>query len=200
MIGKIILASGSPRRRELLAGLGWNFEVIPPQVDEKKIDGEPPAELVKRLAEEKASSVASRFLGNWVLGADTVVALEGRILGKPNSEGEAAEMIAELSGRTHSVFTGVALIAPDGRKLINAEETRVTFRPLEKEDILAYIALGESMDKAGAYAIQERGTLLAERIDGCYSNVVGLPLFRVSQMFAEMGIALSEQWGIYNDK
>ena len=109
-------------------------------------------------------------------------------------------MIAELSGRTHSVFTGVALIAPDGRKLINAEETRVTFRPLEKEDILAYIALGESMDKAGAYAIQERGTLLAERIDGCYFNVVGLPLFRVSQMFAEMGIALSEQWGIYNDK
>lgn len=200
MIGKIILASGSPRRRELLAGLGWNFEVIPPQVDEKKIDGEPPAELVKRLAEEKASSVASRFLGNWVLGADTVVALEGRILGKPNSEGEAAEMIAELSGRTHSVFTGVALITPDGRKLINAEETRVTFRPLEKEDILAYIALGESMDKAGAYAIQERGTLLAERIDGCYFNVVGLPLFRVSQMFAEMGIALSEQWGIYNDK
>lgn len=200
MIGKIILASGSPRRRELLAGLGWNFEVIPPQVDEKKIDGEPPAELVKRLAEEKASSVASRFLGNWVLGADTVVVLEGRLLGKPNSEGEAAEMIAELSGRTHSVFTGVALIAPDGRKLINAEETRVTFRPLGKEDILAYIALGESMDKAGAYAIQERGTLLAERIDGCYFNVVGLPLFRVSQMFAEMGIALSEQWGIYNDK
>lgn len=200
MIGKIILASGSPRRRELLAGLGWNFEVIPPQVDEKKIDGEPPAELVKRLAEEKVSSVASRFLGNWVLGADTVVALEGRILGKPKSEGEAAEMIAELSGRTHSVFTGVALIAPDGRKLINAEETRVTFRPLEKEDILAYIALGESMDKAGAYAIQERGTLLVERIDGCYFNVVGLPLFRVSQMFAEMGIALSEQWGIYNDK
>ena len=200
MIGKIILASGSPRRRELIAGLGWNFEVIPPQVDEKKIDGEPPAELVKRLAEEKASSVASRFLGNWVLGADTVVALEGRILGKPNSEGEAGEMIAELSGRTHSVFTGVALIAPDGRKLINAEETRVTFRPLGKEDILAYIALGESMDKAGAYAIQERGTLLAERIDGCYFNVVGLPLFRVSQMFAEMGIALSEQWGIYNDK
>lgn len=200
MIGKIILASGSPRRRELLAGLGWNFEVIPPQVDEKKIDGEPPAELVKRLAEEKASSVASRFLGNWVLGADTVVALEGRLLGKPNSEGEAAEMIAELSGRTHSVFTGVALIAPDGRKLINAEETRVTFRPLGKEDILAYIALGESMDKAGAYAIQEMGTLLAERIDGCYFNVVGLPLFRVSQMFAEMGIALSEQWGIYNDK
>ena len=200
MIGKIILASGSPRRRELLAGLGWNFEVIPPQVDEKKIDGEPPAELVKRLAEEKASSVASRFLGNWVLGADTVVALEGRILGKPNSEGEAAEMIAELSGRTHSVFTGVALIAPEGRKLINAEETRVTFRPLGKEDNLAYIALGESMDKAGAYAIQERGTLLAERIDGCYFNVVGLPLFRVSQMFAEMGIALSEQGGIYNDK
>lgn len=200
MIGKIILASGSPRRRELLAGLGWNFEVIPPQVDEKKIDGEPPAELVKRLAEEKVSSVASRFLGNWVLGADTVVALEGRILGKPKSEGEAAEMIAELSGRTHSVFTGVALIAPDGHKLVNAEETRVTFRLLEKEDILAYIALGESMDKAGAYAIQERGTLLVERIDGCYFNVVGLPLFRVSQMFAEMGIALSEQWGIYNDK
>lgn len=200
MIGKIILASGSPRRRELLAGLGWAFEVIPPQVDEKKIDGEPPAELVKRLAEEKASCVASRFPGNWVLGADTVVAIEGRILGKPKCEEEAAAMIAELSGRTHSVFTGVALIAPDGRKLVRAEETRVTFRPLEKEDISAYIALGESMDKAGAYAIQERGTLLAERIDGCYFNVVGLPLFRVSRMFAEMGVGLSEQWRICNDE
>ena len=103
-------------------------------------------------------------------------------------------MIEALSGRTHSVFTGVALLAPDGRRLVRAEETRVTFRRLSKEDIDAYIALGESMDKAGGYAVQERGTLLAERIDGCYFNVVGLPLFCVSQMFADMGIALSAQW------
>lgn len=194
MIGKLILASGSPRRRELLAGLGWDFEVIPSKIDEKTKAGEPPAALVKRLADEKASDVASRCSGNWVLGADTVVAVDDKILGKPRSVEEAAAMIEELSGRTHSVFTGVALLAPDGRRLVRAEETRVTFRRLSKEDIDAYIALGESMDKAGGYAVQERGTLLAERIDGCYFNVVGLPLFCVSQMFADMGIALSAQW------
>ena len=194
MIGKLILASGSPRRRELLAGLGWNFEVIPSNIAEKTKAGEPPAALVKRLADEKASDVASRCPGNWVLGADTVVAVDDKILGKPRSVEEAAAMSEELSGRTHSVFTGVALLAPDGRRLVRAEETRVTFRRLSKEDIDAYIALGESMDKAGGYAVQERGTLLAERIDGCYFNVVGLPLFCVSQMFADMGIALSAQW------
>ena len=146
MIGKLILASGSPRRRELLAGLGWDFEVIPSKIDEKTKAGEPPAALVKRLADEKASDVASRCSGNWVLGADTVVAVDDKILGKPRSVEEAAAMIEELSGRTHSVFTGVALLAPDGRRLVRAEETRVTFRRLSKEDIDAYIALGESMN------------------------------------------------------
>ena len=190
----MILASGSPRRRELLAGLGWNFTIVPSLIDEKEAAGESPDCLVRRLADEKASDVAARFPGNWVLGADTVVAVDGRILGKPRGEAESAAMITELSGRTHSVFTGVALLAPDGRKLIRAEETRVTFRPLSEADVAAYIAQGESLDKAGAYAIQGKGTLLVERVEGCYFNVVGLPLFCVSKMFAELGITLAEQW------
>ena len=150
---------------------------------------------MKRLAFEKASEVAGRFPGNWVVGADTVVAIDGMILGKPKDEAEAKSMLRRLAGATHSVFTGVALIAPDGRSLSETDETKVTFRPLSDEEISAYVACGESMDKAGAYAIQGRGTLLASRIEGCYFNVVGLPLFLLSRMFASMGAPLSAQWG-----
>ena len=194
MIKDLILASGSPRRRELLAGLGWEFRVEPSLITETKPEGEAPAHLVKRLAFEKASEVASRFPGNWVVGADTVVSIDGMILGKPKDEVEAKSMLRRLAGETHSVFTGVALIAPDGRSLSETEETKVTFRPLSDEEISAYVACGESMDKAGAYAIQGRGTLLASRVDGCYFNVVGLPLFLLSRMFASMGAPLSAQW------
>ena len=205
MIKNIVLASGSPRRRELLAGLGWEFRVEPSLITETKPEGETPAHLVKRLAFEKASEVAGRFPGNWVVGADTVVAIDGMILGKPKDEAEAKSMLRRLAGETHSVFTGVALIAPDGRSLSETEETKVTFRPLSDDEISASVACrsrfkrhsvcGESMDKAGAYAIQGRGTLLASRIEGCYFNVVGLPLFLLSRMFASMGAPLSAQWG-----
>lgn len=195
MIKNIVLASGSPRRRELLAGLGWSFRVEPPRVVEKIIDGEEPAVMVKRLAFEKASEVASRFPGEWVIGADTVVSIDGAVLGKPRDGACAAAMLRRLSGAVHSVFTGVALISPDGGSISEAEETKVTFRELTEDEIAAYVACGESMDKAGAYAIQGRGTLLARHIDGCYFNVVGLPLFLLSRMFAGMGVPLASQWG-----
>ncbi len=195
MMKNIVLASGSPRRRELLAGLGWEFRVEPSLVAEKKMDGEAPEHLVRRLAFEKASEVSARSPGNWVVGADTVVAIGGAVLGKPKDEADAAAMLRRLAGATHSVFTGVALIAPDGRSMSETEETKVTFRPLDDAEIAAYVACGESMDKAGAYAIQGRGTLLASHIDGCYFNVVGLPLFLLSRMFAAMGAPLSAQWG-----
>lgn len=195
MIENLILASGSPRRRELLSALGWHFKVIPSQAAEVKKAGELPADMVCRLASLKARDVAQRFPGNWVLGADTVVASDGVILGKPHDEAEACSMIASLSGKSHSVFTGVALIAPDGRMLVKDEETRVTFRTLTAEEISTYVGCGESLDKAGAYAVQGYGMLLAERIEGCYFNVVGLPISLVSKMFAELGVTLSMQWG-----
>ena len=140
-----------------IVGLGWEFRVEPSLITETKPEGETPAHLVKRLAFEKASEVAGRFPGNWVVGADTVVAIDGMILGKPKDEAEAKSMLRRLAGATHSVFTGVALIAPDGRSLAETDETKVTFRPLSDEEISAYVACGESMDKAGAYAIQGRG-------------------------------------------
>lgn len=195
MRNNLILASGSPRRRELLAGLGWNFKVIPSEVDEKKIEGEAPHLMVERLASEKAADVASRNKGCWTIGADTVVVVDGRVLGKPSCSGEAFEMLSLLAGRAHSVFTGVALVSPSGDTLVRHEETRVRFRPLSDAEIKAYIAQGECMDKAGAYAIQEKGTLLVDRVEGCYFNVVGLPLNCLSAMFREMGVPLDEQWG-----
>ncbi|MCF0247144.1 MAG: septum formation inhibitor Maf [Synergistes sp.] len=197
---KFILASGSPRRRELLTAIGWEFEVIPSQSEEKLSESETPSELVMRLAREKAAEVAEKYPGRCVLGADTVVTIDGRVLGKPSSEREAAEMIAQLSGREHSVITGVALIASDGRLINEYEETVVTFRDLSKDEIDAYISRGESMDKAGAYAIQGYGALLVEGIKGCFFNVVGLPLRRVGKMFEEMGITLSQQWRNSDDQ
>ncbi len=187
MIKNLVLASGSPRRRELLAGLGWEFRVEPSLITETKPEGETPAHLVKRLAFEKASEVAGRFPGNWVVGADTVVAIDGMILGKPKDEAEAKSMLRRLAGETHSVFTGVALIAPDGRSLSETEETKVTFRPLSDEEISAYVACGESMDKAGAYGIQGLGKQFVEGIEGDYFNVVGLPVSRVLRALKEFG-------------
>ncbi|MDO5115079.1 MAG: Maf family protein [Synergistaceae bacterium] len=196
MTEDIILASASPRRRELLAALGWKFSVEPPRVEEKMICGENPRELAARLAAEKADEVAGRFPGKWVVGADTVVAVDGRALGKPRDEAEAAAMLRLLSGRAHSVFTGVALVAPDGGKRAGCEETKVHFRRLTDDEIADYIAQGESMDKAGAYAVQGSGALLADRIEGCYFNIVGLPLFRLSALFEELGLPLAEQWRV----
>ena len=194
MITNIILASGSPRRRELLAGLGWHFTVEPSEAEEKIFASESPAELVERLSSEKAFEVARRRPGFWVIGADTVVAVDGEILGKPKDRGEAFLMLKKLQGRSHSVFTGVSVIAEDCRCLTAHEETRVCFRELTDEELNAYLDCGESMDKAGAYAIQEKGTLLVTSIEGDYFNVAGLPLVTLSRLFEKLGISLSEQW------
>lgn len=191
----IILASGSPRRRDLIKELGWKFKIEAALVEETSVVGEKPENMVCRLAESKAANVYSRHNSDWVIGADTIVVVDGKILGKPEDEKDAVRMIMQLQGKTHTVMTGVALFAPDGRKLIGVEKTDVTFRQMTDTEATAYVDQGESLDKAGAYAIQGRGTLLVERIKGCYFNVVGLPLERLSSMFSELGWSLSEQWG-----
>ncbi|MGE5591813.1 MAG: Maf family protein [Bacillota bacterium] len=187
---RFILASSSPRRSDLLAQIGLRFEVIPPQFDESRVDASDPAELVHSLAREKAGAVAAEVEGPAVvLGADTIVLLDGEVLGKPRDEAEARSMLARLAGRTHRVLTGVALIrTPEGPILVQHEETHVTMRPLTPGQIHAYVASGEPMDKAGAYAVQGLGSVLVERIQGDYFNVVGLPLPRLALMLESLGL------------
>ena len=196
-IAHFILASASPRRIELLKELGWNFTVKPSDSEEVLICGESPEDTACRLAEMKASNVAEANPGEWVVGADTLVALGTTSLGKPKNDKEAFAMIAMLQGKTHRVITAVAVISPEGEKYVEYETTNVVFRPLSDEEIASYIALGESLDKAGAYAIQGRDMLLVERIDGCYFNVVGLPVQKLSVLLAKLGLSLREQWGMF---
>ena len=191
---EIILASGSPRRQTLLRELGWEIIIKVPCIDENVLPDEGPEEMVCRLAHEKAYSVYNEFPNRWVIGADTVVTVDGEVLGKPSDYEDALCMIKKLQGKMHDVITGVALFAPDGRVLIESEKTYVKFRPLNDSEIASYVNSGESFDKAGSYAIQGKGTLLTESIDGCYFNVVGLPLQRLSRMFEDLGWSLSEQW------
>ena len=193
---EIILASGSPRRQMLLRELGWKITIKVPCIDENALPGESPEVMVCRLAHAKALPVHKEFPGQWVIGADTVVTVGDEVLGKPSGYDDALCMIKKLQGKWHTVITGVALLAPDGRVLVEAEKTYVKFRPLDESEIVSYLDSGESFDKAGAYAIQGHGTLLVESIDGCYFNVVGLPLQRLSRMFADLGWPLSEQWRI----
>jgi len=183
----LILASGSPRRRELLRQVGLEFEAHPPEAEEGEADpSADPSELVVRHAEQKARSVARESPSRLVLGADTVVVIDGHIMGKPADAREAKEMLAKLSGRTHQVYTGVALAVADGEGVwvlsSEAVKTAVMFRKLTHAEIEEYVATGEPLDKAGAYGIQERGALLVSEIHGCYGNVVGLPLSRLGEM------------------
>ncbi len=188
----IILASSSPRRRELLAQAGYSFVVDPADVDETVRPGETPESHTSRLAREKARVVAARTGRGIVLAADTVVAADDAILGKPANARDAERMLSLLSGREHRVVTGVAVLdASSGRIDVRTSVTKVWFRPLSAHEIRAYIATGEPLDKAGAYGIQERGALLVERIDGCYFNVVGLPLSLIGGMLAGFGV---EAW------
>lgn len=189
-----ILASGSPRRRAFFEELGWDFETQAAKIEEKMLPGETPQDMVRRLAEAKAAEVYHRNEGRWVVGADTTVVIDGTILEKPADEADARRMISMLQGRTHTVMTGVSVITPDGAGASAVEKTDVTFRSLSEGEVAAYVATGESMDKAGAYAIQGHGTLLVERISGCYFNVVGLPLERLSEILSELGWPLAEQW------
>jgi septum formation protein len=190
---EIILASGSPRRKALLESLEWKFTVVIPDTDEKIMDGVRPEELAERLAREKAEAVGAKYFQLPVVAADTVVEIEGNIFGKPRNEDEAFEMLSALQGRIHRVITGVALLK-EGRMISRREITRVFFRKLDREEIKTYIDTENCLDKAGGYAIQGRGALLIEKIEGCYFNVVGLPLSLLSSMFQSSGWPLSEQW------
>jgi septum formation protein len=186
---RLILASASPRRAEILSVAGFSFVAIPSAVDEASIPGESPYDLVRRLADAKAELVAARATGPAiVLAADTVVTLEGRIFGKPRSAADARRMLEQLSGRVHSVLTGVTLIRlPDAERRSFVESTQVHFAQLSAEEISRYLATEEPHDKAGAYAIQGRASRYVPRIEGDYFNVVGLPLARVNQALADLG-------------
>ena len=174
----IILASASPRRSELMTLAGFRFDVICADIDEIVPEKALPQEVVMSLALQKAQAVAKDHRKSAVVGSDTVVALDGKILGKPNSEKEAAEMLRSLSGRIHKVFTGVAIVCGD-KVTSFFDETEVEFYPLTDEEISDYVATGEPMDKAGAYGIQGRGAVLVKRINGDYFNVMGLPISKV---------------------
>jgi septum formation protein len=186
---KLILASASPRRAEILRNAGFFFTVMSSAADETPIPKESPTELVQRLAAAKAELIAARAVGPAiVIAADTVVALEGHIFGKPRSTDDARHMLEQLSGRTHSVLTGVTLIRlPDAERRSFVESTLVHFAQLSEEDISNYLATGEPHDKAGAYAIQGQAGRFIPRIEGDYFNVVGLPLARTVQALRELG-------------
>ena len=175
---KVILASGSPRRRELLSQAGIEYTVEPADIEETTTETLP-AKVVEDLSRQKALAVSKNHPGQVVLAADTVVAFDDKILGKPVDEDDAFEMLTELSGRTHQVYTGVTIVYTDGSVKTFSECTEVTMYPNSPEAIRSYIASGEPMDKAGAYGIQGLGAVLVERINGDYNNVVGLPLARV---------------------
>lgn len=187
----IILASNSPRRRELLGRIGMTeFTIAAPNVDESVEDGLSPAQIVEQLSLRKAGAAAKKAgPDDLIIAADTVVSLDGAVLGKPHSEDEAFSMLSALSGREHHVYTGVTVLQGD-RVVTEHEETAVTFRAIAPEEIRGYIATGEPMDKAGAYGIQERGALLVSGIRGDYFNVMGLPVFRLGRILSQFGIHL----------
>ena len=192
---QLVLASASPRRAELLKKIGLDFivrpavtaEIIKPHLDL--------LEQVKGLALQKALAVAETLPAGLVIGADTIVVLGQEVLGKPDSREMAVQMLSRLSGQQHQVLTGVALVdSQSGQAISEVESTLVQFRTLTLEEITAYVNTGEPLDKAGAYGIQEKGAILVERIEGCYFNVVGLPLARLVRMLKQMGIEVHQSW------
>jgi septum formation protein len=186
---KLILASKSPRRRYLLENAGLVVEVIPSTVDEKGFSGANAREHVRKLAEAKARQVAQRHPDRWVLGADTIVLIDGRILGKPDSRRAARDMLQRLSGKTHQVLTGYCICRQyDQRMTSEVVSTGVRFKSLSKAEIEWYIHTEEPFDKAGAYAIQGLGTFLVKEIHGSYTNVVGLPVCEVIEYLIRSGV------------
>ena len=183
---RVILASASPRRRDLLTMIGIAHEVIPADVDETYGAGEVPRAHAERLAREKASVLAARAPDAVIIAADTIVVVDGDVLGKPRDAEEAARMLRRLAGRTHTVFTAVA-VASGAKILSGVEEVGVTFRPLDDATITSYVATREPMDKAGAYGIQGYGAAIVERIDGDYFAVMGLAIGRMLALLRELG-------------
>lgn len=184
---RFILASASPRRAELLRNAGFDFEIIVSDADESLPDGIPVSEAVLRLSKVKAQSVSEKYPGAVVLGCDTVVSLDGKIMGKPKDDRHASEMLRTLSGKIHKVYTGVTVT--DGERTESFfTGTEVEFYPLSEETIASYIATKETADKAGAYGIQGFGSVLVKRIDGDYFSVMGLPVSESARVLARFGI------------
>ena len=184
----LLLASSSPRRREILAALGLQFEVQKTAVDERVLPGETPEQMVLRLAAAKANAAAAGS-GDFVIGADTAVVLDGSVLGKPADRADALEMLLRLSGRRHCVLTGVALRGPQGVRSA-LSRTEVSFREISRDEALAYWQSGEPGDKAGAYGIQGLGGMFVETVAGSYSGVVGLPVFETTELLRQAGFDL----------
>ncbi|MCB2147114.1 MAG: septum formation inhibitor Maf [Deltaproteobacteria bacterium] len=188
-VPRLILASQSPRRRYLLEQAGLTFAVIPSRFDEDSVQLPNPADYVKALAEAKADEVARQYPDSWVIGADTIVTIDTAILGKPVDPREARHMLERLSGQSHFVYTGYAIVCKNkGTGISEAIKTDVQFKDLTTEEIDWYIQTGEPFDKAGAYAIQGMGTFLVRRINGSYTNVVGLPVCEVIEALIKMGV------------
>jgi septum formation protein len=185
---KIILASESPRRRQLLETLGVTFICIRPEISEEIKSGESARQAAERLARQKAEAIDILDADSLIIAADTVVFCAGKILGKPINEEEAYEMLSLLSGRSHEVISAVCLKKGFSEFEVQSEITTVFFRSLSQEEILGYIATGEPFDKAGGYGIQGKGSVLVTRIEGCYFNVVGLPLSRLYEMLQKQNI------------
>lgn len=184
----IVLASASPRRAELLESAGIRFAVVPGHIDETPFSGEEPVEHVLRLAREKAAEVARRETGRYFIGADTIVVCDGEIMGKPLDDADAGRMLRKLSGRAHQVVTGFAVFDQTAERYITrAISTDVVFKALTDLEITSYVATGCPLDKAGAYAIQGGAAHMVERINGSYTNVVGLPLCEVVAALRELG-------------
>ena len=186
---KLILASKSPRRSELLRVVGWTFEAVPADIDETRHPGETAVDYVKRLAIEKAEAVAARLATGLILAADTTVVVDDHVLGQPADDEDARRMLKLLNGRWHEVLTGVALLrAGEGEPVSDYERTRVKFSEMSDEEIDWYVATGEPRGKAGAYGIQGCAAILIEEIQGDYFNIVGLPLRLVYQLTRKIGV------------
>ena len=193
--GGLVLASASPRRRELLAEMGLEFQIVPSGVPEVPEPGEPAEALVRRLSAAKAWAVASNVEQGFVIGADSVVVLEGEIIGKPSDAAEARLMLLQLRGTRHQVATGVTVVdAASGRYLSDSMTSNITLRDLSDHEIDASIASGTPLDKAGAYAVQDADLRPAQSWEGCYSNIVGLPLCRLGEMLEDLGYRLPPGW------
>ena len=185
-MNRLILASGSPRRQELLRKLQLDFDVVVSSIEETFSSNESPEEIVTSLAMQKAQDVAAKYPDDYVVGADTMVVLENQILGKPKSEQDAFNILKMLSGNTHHVLTGVAILHQQ-QQTIFCEKTEVTFWDLTEQEIHDYILSGEPFDKAGAYGIQEFGSILVKRVNGDYFSVVGLPVSRTIRELTMIG-------------
>lgn len=188
MQASFILASASPRRRELLGALIPDFEIIPSDIDEKALDGEAPEDHVLRLSREKALAVSRAHPGRWVLGADTVVVIDGKMLGKPATPAEARRMLGMLSGREHTVITGFALVREGEGVVVNdAVRSGVLFKDITEDEMAWYTATSEPYDKAGGYAVQGKASFFIKEIRGSHTNVIGLPLSEVVTAMEKAG-------------